>query len=362
MAEPLKNIFFTEKTINKFADEIRKVYSKFDKKQFIKKVYVEEWKDKELKARMQHITVCMHETLPKDYLEALSILLKIADKITGIEGMCLPDFVENYGLDNWDTSLEALKEFTKYSSSEFAIRPFIVKDKEKAMEFMYGLSTSDNEHVRRFSSEGCRPRLPWAMALPELKKDPGLILPILENLKNDSSEYVRKSVANNLNDISKDHPELVLDICEKWLGKSIYTDWIVKRACRSLLKAGNPRAMLLFGYGAPQKLQVDRLEFKYATLRIGDELEFSFVLNSNNKKETKVRLEYAVDYLKANGKHSSKVFMIAEKEFAPGKHTITKKQSFKERTTRKHYPGVHGLKILVNGVEKASGKFELKKP
>jgi 3-methyladenine DNA glycosylase AlkC len=219
MAEPLKNIFFTETTINKFADEIRKVYSKFDKKQFIKKVYVEEWKDKELKARMQHITVCMHETLPKDYLEALSILLKIADKITGIEGMCLPDFVENYGLAQWDTSLDALKEFTKYSSSEFAIRPFIVKDKAKAMKYMLGLSTDDNEHVRRFSSEGCRPRLPWAMALPELKKDPKPILPILENLKNDSSEYVRKSVANNLNDISKDHPELVFGYLRKLGGK-----------------------------------------------------------------------------------------------------------------------------------------------
>ncbi|NJO90692.1 MAG: hypothetical protein HC831_18320 [Chloroflexia bacterium] len=145
------------------------------------------------------------------------------------------------------------------------------------------------------------------------------------------------------------------------MGKSNYTDWIIKRACRSLLKAGNPRAMLLFGYGVPQKLLVDRLEFKYATLRIGDELEFSFVLNSNNKKETKVRLEYAVDYLKANGKHSSKVFMITEKEFAPGKHIITKKQSFLERTTRKHYPGEHRLRILVNGVEKASDKFELQK-
>ncbi|NJO90691.1 MAG: hypothetical protein HC831_18315 [Chloroflexia bacterium] len=119
---------------------------------------------------MQHITVCLHETLPEKYLEALPILLKIADKIRGIEGMCLPDFVENYGLNEWDTSLEALKEFTKYSSSEFAIRPFIIKDKAKALKFMLELSASDNEHVRRFSSEGCRPRLPWAMALPELKK------------------------------------------------------------------------------------------------------------------------------------------------------------------------------------------------
>lgn len=359
MAEPLKNIFFTETTINKFADEIAKIYKDFDKKQFVDKIYVKEWKEKELKARMHHITVCLHETLPDDYLTALSILLEIADKITGIEGMCLPDYVEKYGLEEWDKSLEALKELTKYSSSEFAIRPFIIKEKEKAMKFMLELSVDNNEHVRRFSCEGCRPRLPWTMALPELKKDPSLILPILENLKEDVSEYVRKSVANNLNDISKDHPELVLNICEKWLGKSEYTNWIVKRACRTLLKAGNTRAMLLFGYGLPNQLKVNQLKFKYATIHIGDELEFSFVLNSKNKKGIKVRLEYAVDYLKANGKHSSKVFMIAEKEFSQGEHIVSKKQSFKELTTRKHYPGVHALKILVNGVEKAAGKFNL---
>jgi hypothetical protein len=152
---------------------------------------------------------------------------------------------------------------------------------------------------------------------------------------------------------------LVLDICERWIGESKYTDWIVKRACRTLLKAGNTRAMLLFGYGLPQKLGVDQLEFKYSTVRIGDELEFSFILNSNNKKETKIRLEYAIDYLKANGKLSPKVFMIAEKAFKPGEHKIIKKQSFKERTTRKHYPGVHGIRIIVNGIEKASNTFTL---
>ena len=297
MAESLKNVFFTEKTINKFADEIAKTYSKFDKKVFISKVYVKEWEEKELKARMHHVTTCLHETLPKEYNKALSILLKIADKITGIEGMCLPDFAEKYGMEEWDKSSAALKEFTKFSSSEFAIRPFIIKDKNKAMKYMLGLSTNKNEHVRRFSSEGCRPRLPWAMALPDLKKDAGLILPILENLKNDSSEYVRKSVANNLNDISKDHPELVLDICEKWTGHSKHTDWIIKRACRTLLKAGNTRAMLLFGYGSPQKLGIKSLEFKYSTIRIGEDLEFSFILNSDYKKETKVRVEYTIDYL-----------------------------------------------------------------
>jgi len=361
MAEPLKNIFFTEITINKFADEITKTYPEFDKTLFINKVYVREWEEKELKARMHHITICLHETLPKDYKKALSVLLKIADKITGIEGMCLPDFAEKFGLDYWDKSLSALKEFTKYSSSEFAIRPFIIKDLEKAMKYMLELSTNDNEHIRRFSSEGCRPRLPWAMALSDLKKDASLILPILENLKSDSSEYVRKSVANNLNDISKDHPELVLNICEKWNGYSKHTDWIIKRACRTLLKAGNPRAMLLFGYSQPDKLDIKKLKLKSSTIKIGEDIEFSFDLISKNKGNSKIRLEFAIDYLKSNGKLSPKVFMIAEKEFSSGNHNIKKKHSFKERTTRKHYAGVHGIKIIVNGIEKAADEFTLRK-
>jgi len=359
MAELLKNTFFTQATVQKFADEIHAVYRNFEKDRFLKMVFVSEWADKELKARMRHVTICLHETLPENYIDALNILLKIASKIKGFEGICLPDFVELYGQEHWNESLSALKEFTKYSTSEFAVRPFIVKDQAKAMKFMLDLSKSDNEHVRRFSSEGCRPRLPWAMALPTLKKDPSSIIPILENLNADKSEYVRKSVANNLNDISKDHPELVLNICKKWQGKSKHTDWIIKRACRGLLKAGNPDAMLLFGYSGNKDLNVKKLDLAKPSLQIGQDLGFSFEFENKSKTTTKVRLEYIIDYVKANGKQSGKIFMITEKDFEPGKHKISKKHSFKERTTRKHYPGEHGLRIIVNGTEKIAGKFLL---
>ncbi len=172
MPEALKNQFFTKESIQKFADEINEEYVDFDSNKFLKLVYSKEWEAKELKAKMFHVTICLHKSLPKNYLSALEILLKIAPRIKGFEAMVLPDFVETYGADYWDESLAALKEFTKYSSSEFAIRPFIIANKEKAMKYMFELSGESNENVRRFASEGCRPRLPWAMVLPNLKRIP----------------------------------------------------------------------------------------------------------------------------------------------------------------------------------------------
>ena len=144
------------------------------------------------------------------------------------------------------------------------------------MSHMYNWAEDENFHLRRLASEGCRPRLPWAMSLPVFKKDPTPILKIMETLKDDPVEYVRMSVANNLNDISKDHPDVVLDICERWFGRSKNTDWIVKRACRTMLKAGNKRALLLFGFGDPDQLKVANLSFDRQTLAMGEELRFSF--------------------------------------------------------------------------------------
>jgi len=357
MPEALKTRFFTKESIKKFADEICKEYTDFDDKKFLNLVYSEDWKTKELKAKMHHVTNSLHDTLPKDYLPALEILLKIAPRIKGFEAMVLPDFVEQYGINYWNESLAALKEFTKYSSSEFAIRPFIITDVKKTMKFMFELADCDNEHVRRFSSEGSRPRLPWAMALPILKKDPSLIIPILEKLKRDKSEYVRRSVANNLNDISKDNPETVLELCENWYGNTKDTDWVVKHACRGLLKSGNKRAMLLFGFGDPKNLEVSSLKLDEINVKIGSDLHFSFQLNNKNKKDAKIRLEYRMYFMKANGKQSGKIFQISEKLYRPGEYTIKKKHSFKNLSTRKHYPGKHGISIIVNGVEKGKMNF-----
>jgi hypothetical protein len=191
------------------------------------------------------------------------------------------------------------------------------------------------------------------MALPIFKKDPGPILAILENLKDDPSESVRRSVANNLNDISKDNPHVTLQVCERWIGRSDRTDWIVKHACRTLLKRGDGRALSLFGYSDPALLRITSLEISDNRPNIGDTVQFSFVLEVEGKRESRVRLEYAVHFIKARGKASKKVFKIMEGNYAPGSHRFSRKLSFVDLSTRKHYPGEHRITIIANGEEKA---------
>ncbi len=360
MAERLKHVFFTEESIHALADAVKPHYARFDKRKFVRLVLDDAFKDLELKQMMRHTTECLHQTLPKSYERAVQVLMKAAPKVSGFDAMCLPDFVELYGLDNWDPSMEALACFTKYSSSEFAIRPFLMKDAERGMAFMEKLAGDSDPNLRRFASEGCRPRLPWAVALPEFKRDPTPILPILDKLKDDESEFVRKSVANNLNDISKDHPDRILELCERWQGKSERTDWIVKHACRTMLKAGNRKAMRLFGFGAPKHIGVAKFKLDRKSLTIGGQLQFTFVVKVGTKKACKARLEYIVYFARPGKKVGMKVFQIAENTYDPGEHIVKKKHSFADLSTRKHHPGKHELAIVVNGVEKARQAFSLR--
>lgn len=363
MAEQLKNMFLTPESLDLMGDTIAKYYPEFNKKNFLELVQDDQWDSLELKDKMHHTARCLHQTLPDSYPEALDILMKAAPYVKGFEAMVLPDFVEIYGMGDWDLSLPALGHFTRFSSSEFAIRPFLDQDPERTMEFMHQWAGHEEEMVRRLASEGSRPRLPWAMALPKFKKDPSPIIPILEKLKDDPSETVRRSVANNLNDISKDNPDIALDTCEKWFGKSKNTDALVKHALRSLLKAGNKRALILFGFCDPSQVKIENLEIteKSKPVRIGDDVYFTFDMLVNTEKESKLRLEYAVYYMKANGKLSKKVFQVIEKVYAPGQYSFKRKQSFKNMTTRKHHPGEHQLAIIVNGEEKAKISFMLEK-
>ncbi len=361
MGEQLKKMFFTEDSLNKFGDIILKYHPGFDKAGFLELIHDDTWKSLELKEKMRHTTICLQKKLPESFNAALEIIKKAAPHVKGFEAMTLPDYVELYGKNDWELSLPALGHFTKYSSSEFAIRPYLDENPEKAMEYMLKWAEEDDEKVRRFASEGCRPRLPWAMALPKFKKDPAPVLELLEKLKNDESEFVRRSVANNLNDISKDNPETTLDICTKWYGNSKNTDAIVKHACRTMLKAGNKRAMILFGFGDPSNIMVENLKTGKDVLYIGEKQQFTFDLAVNENKKCKVRLEYAVYYMKANGKHNKKVFKITENSFGPGRYPVKRNQSFEDMSTRKHYEGEHQISIIVNGKESAKTSFELKK-
>jgi 3-methyladenine DNA glycosylase AlkC len=359
MAELLKHVY-SPQLIDKIGTAVKREFPSFDIETFAISVFDDTWNSKELKQRMRHITECLHALLPNDYLQSLSIITKVAPEFNGFSAMLFPYFVELYGKDYLEQSLNALEFLTQFSSSEFAIRPFIISSQAEVMELMLRWSTHPNHHVRRLSSEGCRPRLPWAIALPAFKKDPSLILPILENLKEDESEYVRRSVANNLNDIAKDNPEIVLEITKRWKGKSPVMDKLVKHASRSLLKKGISEALSNFDFLSPDNILVDNLSISTQRVPIGEEFFFLFDLDNRNRDLAKLRIEYGIYYVKANGKSSRKVFQLTENTFLPDKmYPFKKKHSFKNLTTRKHYPGLHKLSIIVNGKELKEICFDL---
>jgi 3-methyladenine DNA glycosylase AlkC len=360
--EPLKNMLNHE-SLRKGAWFIQSVYNPFQVDEFIKSTMDKTWDSLELKARGRQITVNMKKYLPPDYSEALDIIDKVVAKYAAeitILGFSFPDFVEIFGQDeaNWDLSVNALERYTTYWSSEMAVRQFIINDEKRMMAQMYAWSKHENEHVRRLSSEGCRPALPWAQALNSFKKDPAPVLPILEQLKTDPSMYVRKSVANNLNDISKTHPDLVAKIAKDWYGKNEHTNWIVKHACRTLLKKGNRDVLALFGLDSAN-IDVDAFALNAKSISIGEDVTFSFSILS--KETTKVRLEYGIDFVKANGKRNRKIFQISEVSLkANEKKPYTKNHSFADVSTRKHYAGTHSITLIVNGVEQGILDFELK--
>lgn len=362
-----KDVFFKPGFIKEFGEALAFTMPGFDKKSFENNVFDKDWQHKELKQRVRHVVLVLHALLPKDFPVAVQVLLKTVEHLRkqGIKEvsfgyMALPEYIEVYGLEYYKESVNAMEYITRFMSCEFAVRPFIIKYETKMMKQMLAWSKHKDPKVRRLSSEGCRPRLPWAVALPAYKKDPAPILPILENLKEDDDIWVRKSVANNLNDISKDNPELAIDIFKSWLGDSKNTDWIVKHAARTLLKAGNKEVMGLFGFRKENGVKVDKLLVETPKVKMGKDLVFSFTVHNNSKKPKTIRLEYAMYYLRANGSLSKKVFKISEKEYKPGKSTtVTRKQSFKPITTRVYYPGKHKVSVIVNGHEEAMDDFVL---
>lgn len=366
MSYLLKDLY-SEAFYNKFSKVLGEVIPNFDKLKFKSSIFTDNWENKELKQRMKHTTFVLHQFLPSDFPKATETIEKIISKIkqnqftkSSLEFMFFPDFIENYGIDDFETSAKSIEIVTQFTSCEFAVRPFIIKYGEKMVKQMQLWSLHENQHVRRLASEGSRPRLPWAIALPEFKNNPKPIIPILENLKNDSSEYVRRSVANNLNDIAKDNPHEVIQIAKQWKGISKETDSIIKHGCRTLLKQGNLDILTYFDLADNPKIEVSNFKIKERKISIGESLAFSFTIQNNDKKILQVRLEYGIHYLRKNGQISKKVFKISERQLNPNeKIEINRRQSFKIITTRQFYVGEQKLSIIVNGQEREIEKFEL---
>jgi len=359
MAKLLKNLY-DENYINILSHNIINIYTSFDKNNFISSVFDNNWKNKELKQRMRHISNTLHIFLPNNYKESILILKNTFLRMNtqySLENMIFQDFVEVYGLEDFEISIDALERFTINSSSEFAIRQFILEYPNETIIKMKLWAIDKNEHIRRLASEGCRPRLPWAIALVKYKENPKEILSILDILKDDESLYVRKSVANNLNDISKDNPKIVKDITKKWIGKNKDRDWILKHGCRTLLKNGDAEILEIFGFKKNNNISIDNFIFN-PKVKMGENLEFSFMLKSK-KILGKLRIEYSIAFLRQNNKYSKKIFKISEGIYNKKSKNISKYYSFKPISTRKYYEGTHKLNIIINGIKIEDREFVL---
>ncbi|MFI5621589.1 DNA alkylation repair protein [Streptomyces sp. NPDC051567] len=326
---------------------------------------------KELKDRVLVLAEGLRSRLPEDYTEAVGILVAIlGDELAEGEGMFnlswflmpVARFVEEYGLDHPEVSLDALVEITKRHTAEYAIRPFIEQHYELTMKRMAEWVHDPSHHVRRMASEGTRPRLPWHRTLTRFVKDPLPVLEVLEPLRSDPSEYVRKSVANNLNDISRDAPELALATALRWSEESRTpeTTWIVKHALRTLVKKGDQQALTILGATGGEHLRVPNLRITPQTVNLGDTFVIRLDLENTDVRTHRVAVDYAVHFVRKNGRSIPKVFKLTTLDLAPGeRRTLEKSHTIKTIQTRTYYSGEHLIDIQVNGLVMATDRFDL---
>jgi 3-methyladenine DNA glycosylase AlkC len=258
---PLKYLL-DEEAIDCLLHNIQLVHPHFDKKHF-RQDALNELEALSLMQRGQHLAKTLHQYLPEKYAIAIDILLaSLTAPLPQTENnglavfFYLPHtcFVATYGLDPKDNSgqdpfkisMLAQYELTKRFSAEFSMRPFLIQQPERTLAQLLDWTTNPDPHVRRLCSESTRPRLPWGIRIPAFIANPDPVLPILNALKCDDRLYVRRSVANHLGDMAKDHPEKVLEICDRWLnGASPEVKWLIRHALRYPAKKGDRAALQL---------------------------------------------------------------------------------------------------------------------
>ncbi len=364
MAEPLKNLLHPG-LVTDMAGHISRVAADFDAGRFAA-LATEGMETLELMQRAERIKDALTHTLPADYAAAADILHKAlpADSRPGLSGWALlpvNQFVSEHGLGHFDLSLALLKALTPHFTAEFGIRRFIHMHQDRALAELSGWVTDPNHHVRRLASEGTRPRLPWAMRLPALVKEPAPILPILVALLDDPEDYVRRSVANSLNDIAKDHPALVADFVERHIDSaSTERRQLLRHASRTLLKKGDAKALANFGFAAARGITASLL-VTTPVITFGDKLSFSVTMNNEDAEPQRLMIDYAIHHVKANGTLAPKVFKWKTLGLpAGGSQSIVKDHAIRAITTRVYYPGTHRVDVLINGTVSASADFELR--
>ncbi len=366
----------SEMTVNQLAQRIQSSNIRFDVQGFCEKIN-SSLKDLGLFERLDLIEENLINFLPNNFPEAARILVDslgpeldnkeddpIATDLSSSRGfivvaLCL--YVSRNGKEHFEVSMDALKEMTKRFSSEGPIRDFIISHESQVLDLYEKWAIDPNVHVRRLVSESIRPRLPWACRLPSFIKDPEPVIALLEKLKNDKHLYVRRSVANNLNDISKDNPELVVSTLKKWSrDKSSQMTWLIKHALRTLIKAGDSEALELLGYSTDFHLHVNSFQLNKSNVNFGDTLEFTLELSTTEDKSQNLMIDYVIYHMKANGKLSPKVFKWTKKTItAKNPLSLTRKQAFKKINTRKYYEGRHEVHVQINGKVVAQKEFTL---
>lgn len=369
MAEPLKN-YFGEEIPRRIAGMIAAVHPSFPIKPFLRDV-ARGYAALELMQRGKRIAECLQQHLPADYEQALRILLASIDvplppSTTGgpiSSFLYLPHvtFVARYGLEHFDISMQAQYLLTQRFTAEFSIRPFLERYPEQTLALLHTWTSDPSPHVRRLVSEGTRPRLPWASRLREFQRNPAPVLELLERLKDDPELYVRRSVANNLNDIGKDHPELLFATAQHWLqDASEERRWLVQHALRSSVKRGEAGALAALGFGKPALLEVQNPSLLPRRPAIGTAVSVVFTLHNPGKRLQRALVDFRIHFVKANGESRPKVFKLKEVELSPGASlTLGKKISLAVQTTRKPYPGRHQVDAVINGKVVPLGYFTL---
>jgi 3-methyladenine DNA glycosylase AlkC len=372
MGEPLKT-FFSRALVRRLAGDIARVHSGFPVRAFTSDA-CRGLGALELLDRGRHIADALGRHLPAAYTEALDVLLRslgpehATDELIGV-GMApffyLPHtiFVAERGLDHFDLSMRAQYELTKRFSAEASIRPYIAKDPARALAFLQSWATDTNAHVRRLVSEGTRLRLPWAARVTWLDQNPDRVLALLELLKDDASTMVRRSVANNLNDLGKVRPDLLIRTAGAWLDQaSPERRNLVEHALRSAVKRGDTGALALLGYGQAPRVSVEAVAFTPRRVQIGGRVAMKFGLKSTSARPQQLLVDVSVHFVKARGVSAPKVFKLGRMTLGPHERVDLKTTfSLAVHTTRVPRTGRHYVDVIVNGRAVRAGSFEVSK-
>jgi len=346
---------FNDTMLHNMADAICRSWPLFNRAAFL--AIAPQLTNKEMKARVRLIRDALARELPQDYPQALTLLVSVLKENTlrGFVVWPIAEYIQTYGLDYPQISLEALQTVTVCFTAEWAVRPFIKKYPQQTMAFLLDCAKSDNVDLRRWASEGCRPRVPWGEQLPAFIQNPAATREILEVLKFDPELYVRKSVANHLNDITKATPDYVIQLLNRWKQQATdddakKVDWIVKQALRTLIKAGNPDALSLVGVKFDAEIELDEFTLVRRKVCLNESLEFTTQIRSTSDRPQNIVLDYIIHFMKANHKTAPKVFKLRSFTLpANGTIRIDKKHIIKKITTRQYYQGVQYIEIQVNG-------------